>query len=420
MASPGQSVPRYRFGVFTVDTHSGELRKHGTSVKLQERPFQLLVGLVERPGEVVTREELRRRLWPGGTFVDFDHSISSSVNKLRSALNDSSTHPHFIETVGRRGYRFLADVKAVSAAGASLEKTPASCSVSGAPARARLSPFRRGVVGMGGVALVAAGTIGYLQPAPFRAPSGAPAGRVVVAVLPFENLTGDAGQDYFSDGPTEEMISQLGRLDPEHLGVIARTSVMHYKNSQEPLEQISRELGGQYVLEGSVRRDSDRVRIAAQLIQVRDQTHLWSRQYDRDLSNLLALQGEIAQEITDEIQLALGERKRNKAFLQPALSPQSYDSYEFFLTTPSFLHRSTPQSLQQAIEYFHQAVARDPNYARAYAGLADSYGLISGYNLTPRTESMPKSRAAPLRALQIDDRLAEAHSSLALIAELYH
>jgi len=419
MASPGQSVPRYRFGVFTVDTHSGELRKHGTQVKLQERPFQLLVALVERPGEVVTREELRRRLWPGGTFVDFDHSISSSVNKLRSALNDSSTHPHFIETVGRRGYRFLADVKAVSAAGASLEKTPASCSVSGAPARARLSPFRRWVVVMGGVALVAAGTIGYFQRTRFRAQSGAPAGRVVVAVLPFENLTGDAGQDYFSDGLTEEMISQLGRLDPEHLGVIARTSVMHYKNSQEPLEQISRELGVQYVLEGSVRRDSDRVRIAAQLIQVRDQTHLWSRQYDRDLSNLLALQGEIAQEITDEIQLALGERKRNKAVLQPALSPQSYESYEFYLKGRYFLNRRTPESLQQAIEYFHQAVARDPNYARAYAGLADSYGLISGYNLTPRTESMPKARAAALRALQIDDRLAEAHSSLALIAELY-
>src|SRR5260370_32053037 len=190
---------------------------------------------------------------------------------------------------------------------------------------------------MGGVALVAAGTIGYFQLTRFRARAGAPAGRVVVAVLPFENLTGDAGQDYFSDGLTEEMISQLGRLDPEHLGVIARTSVMHYKNSQEPLEQISRELGVQYVLEGSVRRDSDRVRIAAHLIQVRDQTHLWSRQYDRDLSNLLALQGEISQEITDEIQLALGERKRNKAVLQPALSPQSYESYEFYLKGRYFL-----------------------------------------------------------------------------------
>jgi TolB-like protein/Tfp pilus assembly protein PilF len=241
----------------------------------------------------------------------------------------------------------------------------------------------------------------------------------MLAVLPFENLTGDAGQDYFSDGLTEEMIAQLGRLDPQRLGVIARTSVMHYKHSQVQMVQIGRELGVQYVLEGSVRRDSDKVRISAQLIQTKDQTHLWARQYDREQINLLALQGEIAQEIANEIQLTIGDPKRIDSAHQPSLSPEAYEAYDLYLKGRYFWNKRTTQGFQHAIEYFQQAIAKDPTYARAHAGLADSYALMSGYSLAPQNEFMPKARAAAQRAVELDDRLAEAHTSLALVTENY-
>jgi len=243
--------------------------------------------------------------------------------------------------------------------------------------------------------------------------------RLMLAVLPFENLTGDAGQDYFSDGLTEEMIAQLGHLDPQHLGVIGRTSVMHYKGTHEPLEQIGRELGVQYVLEGSVRRDANKVRVSAQLNQVRDQAHVWARQYDRELINLLALQGEIAQEIADGIQLTLGDHKRIDSAHQAPLTPNAYEAYDLYLKGRYFWNKRTPPGFQRAVEYFQQAVAKDPDYARAYAGLSDSYALMSGYSFAPQNEFMPKARAAALRAVELDKNLAEAHTSLALITENY-
>ena len=242
----------------------------------------------------------------------------------------------------------------------------------------------------------------------------------MLAVLPFENLTGDAAQEYFSDGMTEEMISQLGNLDAAHLGVIARTSVMHYKHSQEPLDQIGRELGVQYVLEGSIRRDSDRVRITAQLIQLKDQTHLWARQYDRELSHLLGLQSEIAREVSDEIQVALWEHKPvTQPAQQPQSSPQSYEAYDLYLQGQYFWNKRTFEGFERAIDYYQQAIAKDPNYARAYAGLADSYSLLAPYSTVSPIEYMPKARAAALRALELDKDLPEAHTALALIVQNY-
>jgi len=240
----------------------------------------------------------------------------------------------------------------------------------------------------------------------------------MLAVLPFQNLTGDAGQDYFSDGLTEEMIAQVGNLDPQHLRVIARTSVMRYKNSETPLDRVARELGVQYVIEGSVRRDADNVRIAAQLIQAKDQTHVWARQYDRRLTGLLTLQDEIAREIADEILLTL-EGHSHAASPRPAVAPREYEAYDLYLRGQYFFNERTAGSLRKAIEYFQQATAKDPNYARAYTGLADSYALIGGYTSLPPTEFMPKARAAALRALEIDDHLAEAHTALGLIVQNY-
>jgi TolB-like protein/Tfp pilus assembly protein PilF len=255
-----------------------------------------------------------------------------------------------------------------------------------------------------------------VHPAPQRA---APAGRIMVAVLPFENLTGDGTQDYFSDGLTEEMIAQLGRLDPKEFGVIARTSVMHYQHTTEKVDEIGSELGAQYVLEGSVRRDSEKVRINAELIEVSGQRQLWAQQYDRELTNLLVVQAEIAREICDAIQLTLGSPQRTERVRQPTLTPQAYQAYDLCLKGLYFWNKRDVPGFRQAIEYFQQAIAKDPNYAPAYAGLANSYALLPGYTLAPASKYMPKAREAALRALAIDDDLPEAHVALALILENY-
>jgi len=411
-----------RFGVFEVNLQARELRKHGIRVKLRGQPFEILSVLLEHPGEIVTREQLRERLWPTDTFVDFEHSVNTAVKKLRAALGDTPENSRYIETIPRVGYRFVAPVEEVSANRPSAADVHLATSRSEVPAAAEESPRRRGpaLLGLGSAIVVIAALSVYSLRSHLWTRTQPAGGRVMLAVLPFENLTGDAGQEYFSDGLTEEMIAQLGHLDPEHLGVIARTSVMHYKHGQEQLGQIGRELAVQYVLEGSVRRDSGKVRITAQLVQMKEQTPVWSRQYDRELSGLLALQGEIAQEIADEIQPILGgNHKRIAADLKSTASPSSYEAYDLYLKGRYFWNKRTKDSFQQAAEYFQQAIAKDPNYARAYAGLADTFGLMSTWYLGPQNEFMPKARDAALKALRIDASLAEAHTSLALVAENY-
>jgi TolB-like protein/DNA-binding winged helix-turn-helix (wHTH) protein/Tfp pilus assembly protein PilF len=408
-----------RFGVFEVNFAAQQLRKHGVRVRLAGQPLAILAALLDRPGEVVTREEMRGKLWASDTFVDFEHSLNSAIKKLRAALNDTSENSRYIETLPRVGYRFIAPVQEVSEKGQAAADAPFAADPSGVLPEGEKSSKRRWpvLVGIAIGLLVALG--GYFEWSRSRARPQPAGGRSMLAVLPFENLTGDAGQEYFSDGLTEEMIVQLGHLDPLHLGVIARTSVMHYKHGQQQMDQIGRELGVQYVLEGSVRRDAEKVRISAQLIQTRDQTRLWAKQYDRELSNLLVLQGEIAQDIAGGIQLTLDDQKRVGPAHQAALSPDAYAAHDLYLKGRYFWNKRTIQGFQQAIEYFQQAIAKDPNSARAYAGLADSYALLGGYSMVPQTEFMQKARAAALKALEIDETLAEAHTSLALITENY-
>ena len=411
-----------------LDRRAYQLRRSGSPVKLSRIPMELLFLLVERRGEMVTRDEIGERIWGKDVFVDQDNNINAAIRKLRQVLDDDPEQPKFIQTVTGRGYRFIAPVPEAPTVTQSEEAVPERPTQNGVFVDRRavptpLPPARRLRLILPALAilLVAAGF--YFQW--FRSrPRPQAAVRLMLAVLPFENLTGDAAQDYFSDGLTEEMIAQLGNLDPQHLGVIARTSVMHYKGTPKKLDQIGSELGVQYVLEGSVRRSSDQVRITAQLIQVKDQSHVWARQYDRGLSNLLTLQGEIAQEVAREIPLRRVDAKAvvlahqaHQPVHQPTLGPQEYDAYDLYLKGRYFWNKRTPKSLEQAIECFQQAVAKDPNDARAYAGLADSYALLSGYTQTPPTESMPKARAAALKALQLDEGLAEAHTSLALITE---
>ncbi|HTG27332.1 MAG TPA: winged helix-turn-helix domain-containing protein [Methylomirabilota bacterium] len=406
-----------RFGVFQVNLAARELRKHGVRMRLPAQPFRVLSILLDRPGQIVSRDEMCDKLWDSDTFVDYERSLNSAVRKLRAVLGDSQESPRYIETVPRLGYRFIAPIEEISSA-----QTPVTAALEPAPTRAAVAVGHRGrhwFLFLGIPAVLLPLVAGYFMFSRARVRPQPLGERLMLAVLPFENLTGDAAQDYLSDGLTEEMIAQLGHLDPEHLGVIARTSVMHYKHTTEQVAQIGHELGVQYVLEGSLRREADRVRITAQLVQMKDQTHIWSRQYDRELKSLLALQGEIAQETADEIQLTLGHSHKPWAADRKLASPSSYQAYDLYLKGRYFWNKRTKEGFQQAAEYFQQSIVTDPNYARAYAGLADTFALMSSWSFMPQTEAMPKARAAALRGLQLDDSLAEAHTSLALIAENY-
>jgi TolB-like protein len=289
----------------------------------------------------------------------------------------------------------------------------------GAPPMRRKSPPRSRRIWLPAAAvalLTLAGLLVYSLL--WRTRSRPASGKMMLAVLPFSNLTGDATQEYFSDGLTEEMITQLGRLDTQRIGVIARTSVMSYKNTRQPLPRIAQELGVRYVLEGSVRRYAQRIRIAAKLVGAQEQSHLWAREYDRQLSDVLSLQSEIAETIAGELQVALGANwERPTVVRSGPLSPESYKAYDLYLQGRFYWNKRTPDGFRKALEVFQQATENDPGYARAYAGLADSYAMMSNYGFAPATDCMPKARAAALKALQIDDSLAEAHTSLAVIAQ---
>jgi len=438
----------YQFGEFTVDSDQRVLLRNGTPLPLPPKVFDTLLILIENGGRLVKKQDLMSRVWPD-SFVQ-EANLTVNIQQLRKTLGDNARKPIFIETVARRGYRFIANLDGVATNslpvssqinGSFPQSTIAANEVEAQPRIDERHDIKTGTqqqelgvesvpakstahyskylaktflsLAFGAFALIAL-SMWFLWPRLFGKTQPY-SERLMLAVLPFENLTGDSGQEYFSDGLTEEMITQLGNLDPQHLGVIARTSVMHYKNNQVPLSQIGRELGVQYVLEGSVRRDPDKVRISAQLIQTKDQTNLWAREYDRELSSVLILQAEIGKEIANEIQLALVDHKPP---FQP-LTPEAYEAYDLYLKGQYFFNQRTTKGFEQAISYFQQATAKDPKYARAYAGLADSYALIGGYSGRPETDFMPKARAAAQRALELDGNLAEAHTALALIVQNY-
>ena len=420
---PSKVQDSLRFGDdFELDFAAGQLYRSGRMLKLERIPMGILLSLVQQRGELVSREQIVEKIWGKDVYLDTDNAVNGAIRKIRQVLKDDPEQPRYIQTITGRGYRFIAPVVETPVADADAESEPviaAPLSSAGEDTASRLLRPRgrvlwASILGMA-IALIA-GVGLYLGRSGFPARPVHSGGRVMLAVLPFENLTGDAGQEYFSDGMTEEMITQLGSLDPDQMGVIARTSVMHYKHSQEQLQQIAHELGVQYVLEGSVRRDADKVRITAQLIQMKDQTHLWAREYDRETKDLLVLQSEIAGEIAAEIQAALGEHKPVSPILEPTLSPQAFEAYNLYLKGQYFWNK---RSLLEATSYFEQATAKDPNFARAYAGLADCYALIGAYTGAPAAEFAPQARTAALRALQLDDRLPEAHAALALIVQNY-
>jgi len=387
-----------KFENIELDLISYQLRRNGSVIKLERIPMELLILLAGRNGQLVSREEIIEKLWGKDVFVDSEHGVNTAIRKVRNALQDDPENPRFIETVVGKGYRFVAPLA-----------TPLEEQVFPGTSVSHKSPLKRFVL-LGACALATLSVGTYVGVRYFRPSAPAPDGRTMLAVLPFENLTGDPNQEYFSDGLTEEMITQLGRLDPRQLGVIARTSAMSYKHSSKAVDQIGRELGVNYVLEGSARREGERVRIAAQLIEVRDQSHVWAAEYDREIQSVLQLQSEVADAIGNEVRLKLAPAQRLHPANSPAVNPEAYEAY---LKGRYFIEKWTEEGTRVGREYFEQAIQKDPNYALAYAGLADSY--VWGRAGLPPEEALRRARAAATKALQLDSTLGEPHAALAQI-----
>src|SRR5438309_1137352 len=396
----GSSEPSLlRFGVFDLDPKSGELRKGGVEINLPPQPAKVLVLLATRAGQLVTREELRQQVWGKETFVDFEHGLNSCIKQIRAALDDHPDAPRYFENRPRRTYRFIAPVQEVSrrvgTAGALSEGLSSTAQRSGAR--------RFGIAAVGVVAILIA--TGYFARLAFPRHAVLPADKIMLAVLPFENLTGDTRQEYLSDGLTEEMITQLGRMHPERLGVIARTSAMQYKKTQKGMDQIGRELGVAYVLEGSLRRAGDHVRVSAQLIQVRDQTHLWAESYERDLRDLLALQSGLAEAHTSLAFVQMhfdwdwpaAEREFTRALQLNPGYPTAHHWYAFWLLA----HGRAEEALQEV----RAAQRLDPLSLIINTDVGEML-----YYGRRHDEAIEQGR----RALEIDSTFALAHRVLGL------
>ena len=410
----------YLFGPFRLDPAERLLLRDGQPVSLAPKEFDTLRVLVENAGHLAAKEELIAKVWPG-SFVG-DGSLARNISVLRKTLGEDS-----IETIPTKGYRFITPVQRIRkefpepAPDSELTSLPESPiqAAPGEEVRAKDRPVeatrggRRRIWPTALILLVLAVALGYFGVRRFSRPVPARPAQVVLAVLPFVNLTGDEKQEYFCDGLTEEMIGTLSRQHPGQLLVIARTTAMKYKDSKKSVAEIGGELGVDYVLESSVRRSGERLRISAQLIRAPDQIHLWSREYDRPNGDILEVQQEIASAIGHEFRLQAVPNAQARA--EPATSPAAYDNY---LRGRFLWNQRTPEALQKGIEYFQHAIALDPQYAWAYAGLVDSYAVFGGYGMPPR-EAYPRADAAARRALELNPSLAEAHATLGYLMYIH-
>ncbi len=360
MATSSRIPQLLRFDIFELDVRASELRKGGTKLRLQGQPLQVLAILLKRAGELVTRQELRAEIWPADTFVDFDHSLHNAIARIRETLGDSADAPRYIETLPRRGYRFIESVDEVKP-------------------EAPTSQLRHNC-------------------------DGDARGIQALAVLPLEDLSGEPGREYFADGMTEALITCLAKI--KALRVISRTSAMQYKGVRKSLPQIARELNVDAVIEGSVLRSGERVRITAQLIHSSDQ-HLWAESYERDFRDILSLQSEIARQVAHEVRIVLTPEERDRLGIARQVNPEAH---ELYLKARHFWNKRTEENVRKALSYFHQAIDNDPTYPQGYAGLADSYNILGYYNALPPNEAYPKGKAAALKALELDDSLAEPHA----------
>ncbi len=406
-----------RFDRFELDLRAGELRNGGIRIRLQEQPLQVLQALLEKPGEVVSREELQKRIWPSDTFVDFDHGLHAAVNRLRTSLNDSADRPRYVETVARRGYRFIGQLDGANA----VAPTPVLDKIEPTPKpklhlwNSWTGAFTGFSIALAvGAVLVAANVYGLKD---WLFGTGTHHFHSL-AVLPLSNLTSDPKQDYFADEMTEELITQFSKLGD--LKIISRTSVMQYKGTRKSLPQIASELHVDAVVEGAVQLVGDRVRITAQLVDAGTDEHIWAETYDRELSDVLLLQSEVARDIAKQIDVELTPQQQQR--LQAGAHPVVPAAYQSYLLGRFYWDKRTADGLAKSGEYFQDAISKDPNYALAYSGLSDYFAfltLIGGPELLPPNQAMTQSKRAAVKALQLDDSLAETHTSMAHVLHNY-
>jgi len=438
-----------RFGEgFELDLHPRRLRRGSHALKLERIPFEILLLLLEHRDEIVTRDQIVSRVWGEAAFLDTDNSIRGAIRKLRQVLKDDAETPRFIQTVTGQGYRFIALViapkeaivasePAASAVPTSdrdfvselddwmqarrlrlvepdQERTPEKATDAGSAHGPGNRNDHRWLF-VGAVALLSAAfLLTFLVVRGWRRASNPPPhsqGKIVLAVLPFENLSRDPDQEFFSDGLTEEMIAQVGKLNRDRLTVVARSSVAKYKGSNLTAKEIGKELKADYLVQGSVRRSSDRVRITVQLIQAQNQTDLWTESYDRELKDLLAVQDSVVQSIASEIHIALTDEQEKRLAAPRQISPEAYEAY---LKGRYYWNKRTGESMQKAEQYFEQAIDNDPTYAAAYSGLADCNSGLAWHGFKSPAEALPKAYAAARKALEINPESAEAHASLGI------
>lgn len=405
MSAPASVARVLRFESFELDLHAGELRKRGVKLRLQGQPIQVLAILLQSAGNLVTREELRSQLWPADTFVDFDHSLHNSIGRIREALGDSAEMPRYIETLPRRGYRFIApvqDLQALRIGGENGNKAAEAVAVAPRPKWSAGLVFTIIFCGVIGLAGWAAWQHSYAKSTvvPIRS----------IAVLPMQNLSADAAQEYFADGMTDQLITELAKVGA--LRVTSRTSVMRYKGTKKALPEIARELNVDAIVEGSVIRSGQRVRVTAQLLRAPTDQHLWADTYDRDVGDILRLQAEVADAITQQVRAQLTPMHQ---FHAHTVNPAAYDAY--LRGRLYFVNEFTkPDSLTKAQAYFEESIQKDPGFALAYAGLADTYVYMAFAGALQRDQAYRSAKDALAKALALDDSIGEAHDTLGLLS----
>jgi TolB-like protein/DNA-binding winged helix-turn-helix (wHTH) protein/Tfp pilus assembly protein PilF len=412
LSAPVTTACPLRFDAFELDIRAGELRKRGTKVRLQGQPLQVLAALLQRAGDLVTREELREQIWPADTFVDFDHSLHNSIARLREVLGDSAQKPRYIETLPRRGYRFIGAVERIE-----TEKSKHSSPNEAervAPAAASPTKGRTAVLSLSLLILGSIGSAFWLvRPVSPRANVGDVLQLRSIAVLPLDNLSGDPSQEYFADGMTDELITNLAKLSS--LRVISRTSVMRYKGTKKGLPEIAHELNVDAIIEGSVVRSGKRVRITAQLLHGPTDRHLWAETYERDVSDVLRLQSDVARAIAQQVRAQVSPQQQARFHSTRPVDPEAYEAYlqgRFYMWNTL----SSPRGLKSARSYFEQAIQKDPSFAMAYSGLADSYVYSAIFRQLPADVAYRSAKEAIRKALELDDSIGEVHDTLGVLS----
>ncbi len=399
-----------RFDNFELDLQAGELRKRGLKLRLQGQPLQILGILAQRPGELVTRDQLKNQLWPADTFVDFDHSLHNSIARIRDVLGDSAGVPRYIETLPRRGYRFIAQTDEVGSEASKFAEQSEDKDVAAvSPPNVRVELVPRLVFTLLGICAV----IFFARLAWRHAATGAMPPIHSIAVLPLDNLSGEAGQDYFVDGMTDELITDLAHISA--LRVTSRTSVMRFKGTKKSLPEIARELNVDGIVEGSVMRSGQRVRITAQLLYAPSDRHLWAETYERDMGDVLKLQSEVAEAIAQQVRAQVTPQQQARLRSAVAVKPGAYEAYlrgRYFLTTQF----STAGPLNSAKSYFEESIRKDPAFALAYWGLADSYIYLALFRQMPPDHAYRAAKESLQKAMLLDPSVGEVHDSLGLLS----